>query len=330
MTAGLAERRAARTVLPVPEPDLTPAELIARAAALKPLLHQQQAENDERGFYSQELHQAFLDAGLIARCSRGCSAATGFDPTFTGHAEISWPSIGRLVHRLCVASTSHRLALVERAQRGCSGRTGTCGAAPRAPAGMLAPAEGGYRLTACGISAQRPSFHAPRLRRGWSPTDRRRCFASRCRARSCAFSTIGAATERSACAPALTASRSKTPHPHGASREVPLQGLFTAPKTCATARREHSCTAIRCTSDASPVPPHVADHAGHQRRQGGARRLQTSPHQEHQLSADRPARRARGFSARARPRRHSDDARNLMIRGGEATEMCSAGRATAR
>ena len=37
MTASLAERRAARTVLPVPEPDLTPAELIARAAALKPL-----------------------------------------------------------------------------------------------------------------------------------------------------------------------------------------------------------------------------------------------------------------------------------------------------
>ena len=40
MTAGLAERRAVRTVLPVPEPDLTPAELIARAAALKPLLRQ--------------------------------------------------------------------------------------------------------------------------------------------------------------------------------------------------------------------------------------------------------------------------------------------------
>ena len=50
--------------MPVPEPDLTPQELIARAAALKPLLRQQQAENDERGCYSPELHQAFLDAGL--------------------------------------------------------------------------------------------------------------------------------------------------------------------------------------------------------------------------------------------------------------------------
>ena len=47
--------------LPVPEPDLTPQELIARAAALKPLLREQQAENDERGSYSPELHQAFLE-----------------------------------------------------------------------------------------------------------------------------------------------------------------------------------------------------------------------------------------------------------------------------
>jgi len=52
----VAERRAGRTVVPVPEPDLTPQELIARAAALKPLLRQQQAENDERGSYSEELH----------------------------------------------------------------------------------------------------------------------------------------------------------------------------------------------------------------------------------------------------------------------------------
>ena len=64
MTVAFANRPAVRTVLPVPEPDLTPQELIARASALKPLLRQQQAENDERGSYSPELHQAFLDAGL--------------------------------------------------------------------------------------------------------------------------------------------------------------------------------------------------------------------------------------------------------------------------
>ena len=66
MTLAFAERQAVRSVLPVPEPDLTPQELIARAAALKPLLRQQQAENDERGSYSPELHQAFLKAGLLS------------------------------------------------------------------------------------------------------------------------------------------------------------------------------------------------------------------------------------------------------------------------
>ncbi len=53
-----------RAVLPVPEPDLTPDELVARAAALRPLLRAQQDENDARGTYSEELHQAFLKAGL--------------------------------------------------------------------------------------------------------------------------------------------------------------------------------------------------------------------------------------------------------------------------
>ena len=50
--------------LPQPEPGLTPEVLIARAAALKPLLREQQAENDARGSYSDEIHQAFEDAGF--------------------------------------------------------------------------------------------------------------------------------------------------------------------------------------------------------------------------------------------------------------------------
>ena len=64
VTTAIAELRTRPTALPVPEPDLTPQELIARATALRPLLRQQQAENDERGCYSQELHEAFLRAGL--------------------------------------------------------------------------------------------------------------------------------------------------------------------------------------------------------------------------------------------------------------------------
>jgi 3-hydroxy-9,10-secoandrosta-1,3,5(10)-triene-9,17-dione monooxygenase len=50
-----------------PEPDLTPEELIARAVALRPELVERQADAEQRTFYSEEMHQKFLDAGFY-RC----------------------------------------------------------------------------------------------------------------------------------------------------------------------------------------------------------------------------------------------------------------------
>ena len=50
--------------LPQPEPGLTEETLVARARALRPLLREQQAENDRRGHYSPELDQAFREAGF--------------------------------------------------------------------------------------------------------------------------------------------------------------------------------------------------------------------------------------------------------------------------
>jgi 3-hydroxy-9,10-secoandrosta-1,3,5(10)-triene-9,17-dione monooxygenase len=47
-----------------PEPDLTPKEMIARAVALRPKLVEQQAECEERTYYSDEMHQEFLKAGF--------------------------------------------------------------------------------------------------------------------------------------------------------------------------------------------------------------------------------------------------------------------------
>jgi len=47
-----------------PEPDLTPREVIARAVALRPRLIEQQAECEERTYYSEELHREFLAAGF--------------------------------------------------------------------------------------------------------------------------------------------------------------------------------------------------------------------------------------------------------------------------
>src|SRR5262245_30005975 len=47
-----------------PEPDLTPREMIARAVALRPKRVGQQAETEERTYYSEALHQEFLRAGF--------------------------------------------------------------------------------------------------------------------------------------------------------------------------------------------------------------------------------------------------------------------------
>jgi 3-hydroxy-9,10-secoandrosta-1,3,5(10)-triene-9,17-dione monooxygenase len=51
-------------VVPVPEGDLTPAEMIGRARALRDELRADQAGAEQRGFYSAELHEAFNRAGF--------------------------------------------------------------------------------------------------------------------------------------------------------------------------------------------------------------------------------------------------------------------------
>src|SRR2546430_15900842 len=57
------DRRTASEV-PVPEPDLTSEEIVARAAALRPMLRDQQDESERRGCYSEEIHAEFLKAGF--------------------------------------------------------------------------------------------------------------------------------------------------------------------------------------------------------------------------------------------------------------------------
>jgi 3-hydroxy-9,10-secoandrosta-1,3,5(10)-triene-9,17-dione monooxygenase len=58
-----AQERTAATIAP-PEPGLTAEVLVERAAAMRPLLREQQDENDWRGVYSDEVHQAFEKAGF--------------------------------------------------------------------------------------------------------------------------------------------------------------------------------------------------------------------------------------------------------------------------
>lgn len=50
--------------LPVPEPDLTPAEMIGRARALRERLREEQAATEARTYHSAELHEEFVRAGF--------------------------------------------------------------------------------------------------------------------------------------------------------------------------------------------------------------------------------------------------------------------------
>ena len=76
--------------LPQPEPGLTPETVIARAAALKPLLLAQQEENDERGYFSQEIHEAFDKAGLYRI----------LQPKLFGGYEFDYPVFIKVIHEL--------------------------------------------------------------------------------------------------------------------------------------------------------------------------------------------------------------------------------------
>jgi len=56
--------RAQQSELPLPEPELLPEQLHARAAALRPRLYAEQEENDRRGFYSEAIHRELLQGGF--------------------------------------------------------------------------------------------------------------------------------------------------------------------------------------------------------------------------------------------------------------------------
>ena len=153
VTSGRAHRMdSVHAVLPVPELDLTPAELIARAAALRPLLRAQQDENDARGFYSDELHQAFLKAGLYRTVQPRIFGGYEFDvPTFykammeisRGHPGAGWCLTLCASHPFLIASHWS-----EQAQRDFFGPDGYFAAPHRPmPMGTCTPVAGGYRIS---------------------------------------------------------------------------------------------------------------------------------------------------------------------------------------
>jgi 3-hydroxy-9,10-secoandrosta-1,3,5(10)-triene-9,17-dione monooxygenase len=141
-----------RAVLPVPEPNLTPDVLVARATALMPLLRAQQDENDARGAYSDELHQEFLKAGLYRTVQPRMFGGYEFDiPTFykammeisRGHPAVGWCLTLCASHAFLIGSHWS-----EEAQREFFGSDGYFSAPHRPmPMGTCTPAPGGYRVS---------------------------------------------------------------------------------------------------------------------------------------------------------------------------------------
>ncbi len=138
-----------RKPLPQPEPGLKPETVIARAAALKPLLREQQAENDARGYYSDQLHKAFGDAGLYRILQPRMFGGYEFDyPVFIkvilelacGHPSTAW----------CYTLASSHVFLLsshwsEQAQAELFGKDGDIRICQRAsPAGTITRTDGGF------------------------------------------------------------------------------------------------------------------------------------------------------------------------------------------
>ncbi|MGH8226578.1 MAG: acyl-CoA dehydrogenase family protein [Steroidobacteraceae bacterium] len=149
MPTDVESKPARGAVLPQPEPDLRAQTIIARAAALRPLLFEQQEENDARGYYSDEIHQALLRGGLYRI----------LQPKMFGGYEFGLETYVRVIMEIAhghpasgwcfTLAASHGLVLAahwpEQAQRELFGPDGDFRCAMTAgPAGTFERVAGGY------------------------------------------------------------------------------------------------------------------------------------------------------------------------------------------
>jgi 3-hydroxy-9,10-secoandrosta-1,3,5(10)-triene-9,17-dione monooxygenase len=134
-----------------PEPDLQPADMVARARALIPLLREQQDESEQRGYYGEEIHSRFLEAGF----------SRIVQPRMFGGYEFSWETFFRTMVAIstgdpgvgwCLTLGSSHAAMVAshfplEAQAEMFGPDGDFRCPhPVAPTGEAERVDGGYRL----------------------------------------------------------------------------------------------------------------------------------------------------------------------------------------
>ena len=140
------------TPLPQPEPGLTPEKLLARAAALRPKLAEQQEENDRRGYYSDAIHEELMRGGFYRILQPKRFGGYEFDlETYVrvvmqlsqGHPASGWCFTLAASHGYVLASH-----WPEDAQRELFGPQGDFRCAMTAgPTGTYERVEGGYRVS---------------------------------------------------------------------------------------------------------------------------------------------------------------------------------------
>lgn len=138
-----------RQNVPVPEPDLTPREMLRRAEELRTTLRQRQQECEKLGRIPQQTHQDFLDAGFYR----------ALQPRLFGGYEFSIADFTRLVIEVArgcsdsgwvlsiigIQPAAFACLFPEQAQREVFGTTGHC-CMPyvAAPQGTIVPTDGGF------------------------------------------------------------------------------------------------------------------------------------------------------------------------------------------
>ncbi|TWF82074.1 3-hydroxy-9,10-secoandrosta-1,3,5(10)-triene-9,17-dione monooxygenase [Pseudonocardia hierapolitana] len=149
----MTQTRPARTAaLAPPEPDLTPEAMIARAVAMRDELIAEAPAGEERGGYSERLHERFTEAGFyrVLQPRRYGGYEFGLDTFFRLITELSHgdPATGWSV---CLAS-DHIFHIAsffsEQAQEELFGPDGHfCAPHRAAPSGTAERVPGGYRVT---------------------------------------------------------------------------------------------------------------------------------------------------------------------------------------
>ncbi len=153
MATELAARRdsATNSAIAPPEPDLTPAQMIGRAEAMRDMLRDRQAAAEAAGNISEETNQALVDAGFYRVIQPRVFGGYGFDlPTYVrlvtavarGCPETAW------VLSLVLGHVHQLASFPLAAQREAYGATGEFRAPEvAAPQGSGVIVPGGYRVS---------------------------------------------------------------------------------------------------------------------------------------------------------------------------------------